>query len=359
MKTLKLLITIIFFAHAITTPANAGGKNQKNIKQKGGSQCVEMAKTLQKTRSASQLKSVLRNYGMSKVKSCQQYLKSDKKLEQTLRNLAATEKSAQKRKHQNYAQKNLRKVTPYKKLKANQPIVKLKTISARKVRSLKKSTTSTRAGNRNESSTTGNQNTVPRISEVTPNTIAPGLDVIIDGIGFGDSTGTVKVKISGKTFNAVINAWQDGWINIYLPESISGVHETNNAVIVVKMNNKTLNFNIPFIPISEQRVVNGWFAEGLLADLFVFTGHSGEKTFFPNTVLKNGWTVKEWYFDEFTSTNECPEQTPFVSSGGNRLDSRIKWSHAWLAESIFCGIDVVIEGHKGFDAGVEEFVRSF
>ncbi len=320
---------------------------------------MEMAKTLQKTRSASQLKSILRNYGMSQVKSCQQYLKSDKKLEQTLKNLAAKEKSAQKRKHLNYAKKNSRKVTPYKKLKVNHPIIKLKTISARKVRSLKKSTTFTRAGNRNEPSSTGNQNSAARISAVTPNTLAPGLDVIIDGIGFGDSAGTVKVKISGKTFNAVINAWQDDWINIYLPESISGVHDTNNAVLVVKMNHKTLNFNIPFIPISEQRIVNGWFGEGILADLFVFAGHSGSTTLFPNTVLKNGWTVKEWYFDEVTSSGECPAQTPFVSVSGNRLDSRIKWSHEWLAESIFCGIDVVIEGHKGFDAGVEEFVRSF
>ena len=240
-------------------------------------------------------------------------MKSDKKLERSLINLSVKEGASQKRKILNTKKSNSRKVTPYRKLKANQPIEKLRAISVRKVQSLQKKQFSTKPKGRN---------TTSKISKVTPHTIAPGINVIIDGNGFGDRAGTVTIKISGKSFNATINAWQDNWINVYLSGSISGVHATNNAVIVVKLKtNKTLNVNIPFIPISEQRVVNGWFTEPLInLDLFAFAGHSGATTLFSNTVLKNGWTVKEWYFDDYTSPGECRKATPFVSSAGNRLE---------------------------------------
>lgn len=327
-------------------------KNTKSTNKTKNTQCEAMAKSIHNTRSAEQFKSILKKYGKNIVKSCEGYLKSDKKLERSLLNLSVKEGAAQKRKLLNTKKSNSRKVTPYKKLKANQPIEKLRAISKRKVQSLQ---------NRRPLTKPKGRHTTAKISKVTPATIAPGLNIIIDGNGFGDRAGTVSVKISGKSFNATINAWQDNWINIYLPESISGVHETNNAVIVVKLNsNKIINVNIPFIPISEQRIVNGWFTEPIInLDLFAFAGHSGESTLFTNTVLKNGWTVKEWHFDEYTRPGECPKGAPFVNSGGKRLDSRIKWSHAWMGETIFCGIIVVIEGHKGFDADVEEFVRSY
>ena len=53
-------------------------------------------KSIRNTRSAEQFKSILKKYGKNKVKSCEGYLKSDKKLERSLLNLSVKEGAAQK-----------------------------------------------------------------------------------------------------------------------------------------------------------------------------------------------------------------------------------------------------------------------
>ncbi len=311
--------------------------------------CADISRAIRNIRSVTQLQSVLKKYGVNKVRACEQSLKSDKNLQRSVTTLQAKEESRQKRKVLNHRKANALKATPSQKLSANRPIEKLRLISTRKIRSFQK---------RKPASASSNSNSAARIANITPDTIAPGIDVIIDGSGFGNHQGTVTLKISGKSFNLAINAWQDDWINIYLPETISRVHQTNNAVIVVKMSNhRTLNYNLPFIPIKEQRIITGWFMEFSLNSIFEYSGHSGETTVFKNTQLSNQWVVKEGHFSE-DNEGTCGKGDPFATIGNAKLDSKIKWSHQWM-HKLSCGIEVLIEGDKGFDPGVEESMRSY
>lgn len=189
----------------------------------------------------------------------------------------------------------------------------------------------------------------PIISAVTPSTLVPGTDVVIEGQHFGNAQGSVQLKLQGKTFNATINAWNDTWVNAYLSDSVSGVMPSDNAVISVQVpQGTTVNHNIPFIPLYVQEsATEDYDSPGSL----IFPG-SGTTTVFRGKSLNNGWLVSEYSVTAEPDLGECELGTPSMSAGGEHLESQLKWSYDWWQGFAWCHVDVYAEGPQGINSGL-------
>jgi hypothetical protein len=189
----------------------------------------------------------------------------------------------------------------------------------------------------------------PAIEFVTPSTIVPGTDLVIEGAGFGSAGGTVRLKLQGKTFSASVNHWADTWISAYLSDNISGVTETTGAVLEIQpQGGAALSRAVPFVPIYESMVVNDL---PLVLSVWPFAGEA-HTTVAEKMSLGSHWRVVGSPWTTAKGDASCVLDGPPVANASNsNLATRVKleWG-VWALPS--CVVYFEIEGPKGFEHGL-------
>lgn len=200
----------------------------------------------------------------------------------------------------------------------------------------------------------------PAISNVTPSPVVPGANIVIEGTGLGTS-GTVRLLLDGKIFNAAINQWSSGWISAFLSADISGVSETQGAVIEVRPQGATaISRAVSFVPVYESKILQTHAnhtdlsaATAVLAALG-FPGE-GYVHVYQQTMLQNSWRVASGpsaNVQNFLAGLECSiAGPPAATTGATNLSTRLYM--AWgLLQNPGCTFTIEIEGPRGLDPGI-------
>ncbi len=361
----KVLIGIYFsfFCLSLTSStAIAATKTLAKSKTKSvkgaNSECLTISKTLQKSQNASQLQSALKKTGKNKIKACASYLKKQKSLSTTLNKISKQEISKQQTLLRHLKTKPLKRATPSSQLKINQRIKRLQIKARAKIQTHQpvKKYSGKRLVERSR---------VAKITKLTPATVAPGANIVIEGSGFGEQPGTVQLRVNGRPIDdASVDSWEDGWINAFFPASITNVIETANAVLRVTTNSgKKIDHTVKFIPVYQQQIVlDSHLAQFPLLSYFSDFFDPGREyyryDFYEDIILVDGWKVKSYAFvdtngRDVTGRNECERANPFLRIGHRSLDSRVRYFRAGVELAPFCSMEVIIEGPVGIESGME------
>ena len=190
---------------------------------------------------------------------------------------------------------------------------------------------------------------VPAIGTVTPANLVPGTDLVIEGSGFGNNGGTVRLRLQGMTFTATVNQWTPTWISAYLNDQISGVTESNGAVLEIQPQGEAvISRVVPFIPLYESTVINDL---GLPIVAWPLPGEH-VRVMAEKWSLGNHWEVTT---DPWTSASggiECEIDGPPVANPGNaNLATRVRVAWGWF-QLPSCLVYFEIQGPKGFQHGL-------
>lgn len=200
----------------------------------------------------------------------------------------------------------------------------------------------------------GQQASPPAISTVTPSPVVPGANIVIEGTGLGTS-GTVRLLLDGKSFNATINQWTSGWISAFLSAEISGVSETQGAVIEVRPQGATaISRTVSFVPVYESKIVSRRSGTWDLPWYPAFPGE-GHVVAFEQTMLQNFWRVASSpaaNLPDFVAGLECSiAGPPAATTGATNLSTRL-----YMAWGVFqkptCDLFIEIAGPRGLDPGI-------
>jgi len=196
----------------------------------------------------------------------------------------------------------------------------------------------------------------PQITMVTPSPIVPGTDVIIEGQGFGSSAGTVALKTQGQSFSLQIATWQDGVVVGYLSDTISGVGETQGAIVELQRpgGGQVLTKTVPFLPVFEMDVL----IDRAQATGKIWSPGNSHRTLFGGLMLGNQWRIASFSFFHFANNTNCElGGSPTPQVGGTQLPSSV---HVWSSVAVpcvFCSAScqlwINVEGPRGLDHGVE------
>jgi len=190
---------------------------------------------------------------------------------------------------------------------------------------------------------------VPAIATVTPANVVPGTDLVIEGSGFGNNGGTVRLLLQGKTFHATVNQWTPTWISAYLNDQISGVTESNGAVLEIRpQGGSVISQVVPFIPLYESTVVNDL---GLPIVAWPLPGEH-ERVLAEKWTLENHWAVTTAPWTSSSGGIECEIDGPPVANPGNpNLATRVRVAWGWF-QLPSCLVYFEIQGPKGFHHGL-------
>ena len=193
---------------------------------------------------------------------------------------------------------------------------------------------------------------VPAIGTVTPATLVPVTDLVIEGSGFGNGGGTVRLKLQGKTYTAAVNQWTSTWISAYLGDEVTGVIETNGAVLEVQPQGASaISKVVPFVPVYESAVINDIVC---CLHAWPFPGEQ-ETTLAEMWTLENHWEVTTDPWTSLSGGIECELDGPPVANPGNdNLATRIRVSWGWF-QGPSCLVHFDIQGPRGFDHGLGGF----
>ena len=200
----------------------------------------------------------------------------------------------------------------------------------------------------------------PAISKVTPSPVVPGANIVIEGTGLGTS-GTVRLLLDGKIFDAAINQWSSGWISAFLSADISGVSETQGAVIEVRPQGATaISRTVSFVPVYESKTLQthaDWTHLNQAAKYVLFMAMPGEghAHVYQQTALQNSWRVASGpsaSVQDFGTGLECSiAGPPAATTGATNLSTRLYM--AWgLGQNPKCIVTIEVEGPRGLDPGV-------
>ena len=192
----------------------------------------------------------------------------------------------------------------------------------------------------------------PVISVVTPTTVVPDTDLVIEGTGFGSQGGSVRLKLQGKTYTAAVNQWTSTWISAYLGDEVTGVIETNGAVLEVQPQGASaISKVVPFVPVYESAVINDIVC---CLHAWPFPGEQ-ETTLAEMWTLENHWEVTTDPWTSLSGGIECELDGPPVANPGNdNLATRIRVSWGWF-QGPSCLVHFDIQGPRGFDHGLGGF----
>jgi hypothetical protein len=190
---------------------------------------------------------------------------------------------------------------------------------------------------------------VPAIGTVTPANLVPGTDLVIEGSGFGNSGGTIRLRLQGKTFTATVNQWTPTWISAYLSDQISEVTESNGAVLEIQPQGAAvISRVVPFVPLYESTVINDL---GLPIVAWPLPGEH-VRVMAEKWSLGNHWEVTT---DPWTSASggiECEIEGPPVANPGNaNLATRVRVAWGWF-QLPSCLVYFEIQGPRGFHHGL-------
>ena len=190
---------------------------------------------------------------------------------------------------------------------------------------------------------------VPAIGTVTPATVVPGTDLVIEGSGFGNNGGTVRLRLQGKTFTAAVNQWTPTWISAYLNDQISGVTESDGAVLEIQPQGAALISRVvPFIPLYESTVINDL---GLPLVAWPLPGEQ-VRVLAEKWNLENHWEVTTDPWTGASGGIECEIDGPPVANPGNaNLATRVRVAWGWF-QLPSCLVFFEIQGPKGFHHGL-------
>ena len=190
---------------------------------------------------------------------------------------------------------------------------------------------------------------VPAISVVTPSTVVPDTDLVIEGSGFGSQGGSVRLKLQGKTYTAAVNQWTPTWISAYLGDEVTGVIETNGAVLEVQpQGGSALSKVVPFVPVYESAVINDIVC---CLHAWPFPGEK-ETTLAEMWTLENHWAVTTDPWTSLTGGIECElDGPPVANSNNDNLATRIRVSWGWF-QGPSCLVHFDIQGPRGFEHGL-------
>lgn len=201
------------------------------------------------------------------------------------------------------------------------------------------------------------QGSPPAISAVTPSPVVPGANIVVEGTGFGTS-GTVRLLLDGKSFNATVNQWTSGWVSAYLSTDISGVSQTQGAVIEVRPQGAAaISRTVSFVPVYESKMVRASAGGSMLSGgtlVYPFPGE-GYAVVFQHHALQNHWRVTSKpvaTLSSFVNGIECKiDGPPAAAVADVNLSTRLYL--AWGAFQLpVCHLDIEIEGPRGLDPGI-------
>ena len=195
-----------------------------------------------------------------------------------------------------------------------------------------------------------------QIAEVVPHSLAPGVDLVIQGSGFGHAAGSVVVLHQGRTFAVETGQWTDGMITGRLDEDISGVTRGQSVLRVQKAAGLHLDVNMEFIPVQYLM---------LLADIksASFAERPKAVTFFEGKTLGAHWSSSSGSVSFVPISNAHPLCTvvlgsPVATQGNPDLTTAAVLRDPPIAfgdETSGCWAmaTLMIWGPRGFESGVE------
>jgi hypothetical protein len=154
----------------------------------------------------------------------------------------------------------------------------------------------------------------PRITSVTPETLTPGCELVVEGRNFmetdnpNESSGSMYISWGPHRLEFELLEWRDKYIRALIPEDTSGLPKTDNATIFIRncQNFTTQLALIKFEPNYEYiaKEKEEWVRcqPPPPVAFACFFPNRVEKTYWDHTLL-NGWTVYGVYTD--TDTHTC------------------------------------------------------
>lgn len=205
-----------------------------------------------------------------------------------------------------------------------------------------------------------------QITTVTPSTIVPGADFIIEGSGFGTQgaggSQRVRLQLQGMSFAAIINSWNDTWISAYLhpdPDfqgeffgntvlGVQGVTASSSATLQVSTGSSQATRTVAFEPLLESRVMRARACKTV-----VFVPVNESKVLFNNLgSTQNGWTVEEWWTDG--SGGQCDiGGPPAPQLNGSNVATELLLSSGWAMglNAVKCEVNIRLVGPLGTSPG--------
>jgi len=314
--------------------------------------CADLAAMIAKSNTLNDLRMASRTFKgrENDLRACESALRQNTKLQQ----LMNAEKQQVTAKKQSRLAQLQRQIKAPEQLASNSRVLQLRSEAKNRLASVTRlpPPSKLQTGTIQPHSTNSTNPTPPRpakINLVTPSTLVPGTDVVIEGEHFGSLKGNVVLKTQGKLFTATINAWTDTFINAFLPSDIGGVMPSDNAVISLQIPGATIDRNIPFLPLYVQK---SGHEEYLSPGSLIFPG-SGTTTVFQGKELHAGWQITSVTVTVVDDYGNCRFGTPHARVAHSQLESQLKWSFDWWQGFANCNIDVHAEGPQGIASGLE------
>lgn len=193
-----------------------------------------------------------------------------------------------------------------------------------------------------------------QITRVEPSRLAPGVDVVIEGSGFGHNAGSVVVLNQGRTFAVEIGQWEDGLITGRLDEGISGVTKGQGVLRVQRAHGGHRDVNMTFVVPYDLLLLTEW-------------GHSviwerpKTVTFFDGMTLGAHWHASSEsvvFLPLNPAAPACPVTlgSPVATAGNPTLATVAVLSDApdqGLKNACWAHAALIVWGPRGVDPGVE------
>lgn len=334
----------IFFSAAVGSLSLllASPVDAQRAGRKAGDRCDELVKAARDARSLEGLRDRIERERLSDrvLEACAEDLRRDPRVAEIL--------EWERRQHRSRAARRARIQRAAPPESPEQLEVNRRVLEARRAASYKRRIRESQAPKPRRSSAP-----TPAIDNITPSPVVPGTDIVIEGVGFGDGAGTVRLELQGQTSVADVNTWTETWISAYLSDDISGVTETADAVIEIQaQDGSSLRRTVSFVPIYESVLVY-WEANVMPWPLPA----DHHQTFAHGVHLENGWRLSSEPWIDSMEGVECEiEGPPAAEPGDTDLATRVHVAWDWF-ELPKCAVLFEIEGPTGFDHGIEDHRR--
>ncbi len=192
-------------------------------------------------------------------------------------------------------------------------------------------------------------NLTPSIERIAPQQITPGISLVIEGNHFGRTPGDVKLFVDGKVYNLAPLNWTNRWLEVAVPEDITGVKQTSNAELVVNLpngNRDAIN-RLEFKPtIQVVKYPLELESPGYIRPFYM------KVDFFTGQRLKNQWVISGVDFQNNTEGSCFWNGQPRV--GGVEMGFSFGINSGWFSPETFCSFTLTYQGPIGLDPGVLE-----
>jgi len=190
------------------------------------------------------------------------------------------------------------------------------------------------------------------IASVTPTPVVPGADVVIEGLGFGEVPGIVRLDLGQVQYSAEVTEWHDHWIAVRVNENVMGIPEMPNAGLEVQRSDgHVMRRTVRFVPLYEQELVR---CSGTKYGARLLSG-SMHFDMFAGVALAGHWRVSEIAIGGVPAQPwDCQiDGPPSATSGSAQLQTRVRLDYPALTPGgEACLLEIIISGPRGLQHGL-------